>query len=57
MAGLQVSLYQLTSTFGTGAYGTVWECRQVQTKERFAYAIVEARTCLDPEFLRHFENE
>lgn len=52
-----VGFYRLTNVIGSGAFGSVWECQHMKTKEMFACKIVDLKMCLEGDALPHFRNE
>lgn len=57
MSGTIVGFYKFTNVIGSGAFGSVWECEHMKTKETFACKIIDLKLCMDGDALPHFRNE
>ena len=52
-----IGLYRFTTLLGSGAFGNVWECEHLKTKEMFACKVMDIDICLQDDIFAHFKNE
>ena len=52
-----IGLYKFSELLGSGAFGNVWECEHMKTKERFACKVMDVDIVLQDDVFYHFKNE